>query len=256
MGVLVPGRVFPLLAFIAVSASIVICMNRAKKGEPPKLRRIPAFEAVDEAIGRAVEMGRPIHFTPGKYEITIEMMAGLQALKYAASTVARLDAKMIVTTGRGDTYTVADAIVAEAYSSAGKPQVYQPEMVRYLSDNQFAFASAVMGIISREKCVTNIMVGQFAAESLLMSECGYASGAIQIAGTAQVYQLPFFVATCDYVAIGEELFAADAYFSKDPVSLGCLRGQDIAKALSLGLLIIGVVAKVAGSNVILDLMAK
>jgi hypothetical protein len=56
-------------------------------------------------------------------------------------------------------------------------------------------------------------------------------GAIQIAGTAETSQLPFFVASCDYTLIGEEFFAASAYLSGEPDQLGTLRGQDIAKAI-------------------------
>ena len=37
---------------------------------------------------------------------------------------------------------------------------------------------------------------------------GNAAGAIQIAGTDAVTQLPFFITTCDYTLIGEELYAA------------------------------------------------
>ena len=34
-------------------------------GIPLKLRKIAGLEAVDEAVGRATEMGRPIMFVPG-----------------------------------------------------------------------------------------------------------------------------------------------------------------------------------------------
>lgn len=245
-----------MVTFLVFSGVILSNMRKAKSGRPIEMRSIPAYDSLSEAIGRAVEMGKPVHFTPGKYEITVEMMAGLQALRFASSVVAKYDADMIVTTGRGDTYTVADAIVKETFSEAGKSDAYKPDMVRYLSDNQFAFASGVMGILSRERVAANIMIGQFAAESLLLSEAGYSVGAVQIAATAQVYQLPFFVAACDYVAIGEELFAADAYFTGNPVSLGCLRGQDIAKAISMSLIILGVILRTFGSDAILTLMKK
>jgi hypothetical protein len=43
--------------------------------------------------------------------------------------------------------------------------------------------------------------------------------------------LPFFVAACDYTLIGEELFAASAYLSREPKLLGSLKGQDIGGKL-------------------------
>ncbi|MFN3995850.1 MAG: DUF6754 domain-containing protein, partial [bacterium] len=41
----------------------------------------------------------------------------------------------------------------------------------------------------------------------------------------------FFIAACDYVLIGEELFAASAYLSKDLLDKITLRTQDVSKAL-------------------------
>lgn len=79
----------------------------------------------------------------------------------------------------------------------------------------------------------------FFAESLILSETGNAVGAIQIAGTAQPAQLPFFVAACDYTLIGEEFFAASAYLSGDPDQLGSLKGQDVGKILVTVLVLIG-----------------
>ena len=80
----------------------------------------------------------------------------------------------------------------------------------------------------------------FFAESLILSETGNAVGAIQIAGTAQPAQLPFFVAACDYTLIGEEFFAASAYLSGDPDQLGSLKGQDVGKVIVTVLVLIGV----------------
>jgi hypothetical protein len=59
-------------------------------------------------------------------------------------------------------------------------------------------------------------------------------------------QLPFFVAACDYTLIGEELFAASAYLSKNPSLLGSLRGQDIGKALAMVFILVGVLSESIG----------
>lgn len=64
-------------------------------------------------------------------------------------------------------------------------------------------------------------------------------GAIQIAGTPATTQIPFFIAACDYVIIGDEYYAASAYLSREPTQLGSIVGQDIAKGLILALIIAG-----------------
>jgi len=84
-------------------------------------------------------------------------------------------------------------------------------------------------------------MGGFFAESLLFAETGATTGAIQIAGTDSYTQLPFFITTCDYTLMGEELYAASAYLSKEPRLLGSLKGQDIGKAVFLAVLIAGVI---------------
>ena len=89
----------------------------------------------------------------------------------------------------------------------------------------------------------------------LLSETGQSIGAIQIAGTAQVTQLPFFVAACDYTMLGEELFAASAYLSKDPLSLGSIKGQDMMKVAILAVIVIGVVMATAGVEDFVDWFA-
>jgi hypothetical protein len=54
-----------------------------------------------------------------------------------------------------------------------------------------------------------------------------------------VHQLPFFITACDYTLIGEELYAASAYLSRDPVLLGSLKGQDWGKIVILAVLLLG-----------------
>jgi hypothetical protein len=100
----------------------------------------------------------------------------------------------------------------------------------------------------REKPAANFLIGHFFAEALILAETGQTTGAIQIAGTADPSQLPFFVAACDYTLIGEELYAAGAYLSREPILLGSIRGTDLAKALLLLLGLVGIVSATLGHN--------
>jgi hypothetical protein len=58
--------------------------------------------------------------------------------------------------------------------------------------------------------------------------------------------LPFFVTACDYTLIGEELYAASAYLSREPALVGALRAQDIGKGLLLCVMLTGVVLLTIG----------
>jgi hypothetical protein len=55
-----------------------------------------------------------------------------------------------------------------------------------------------------------------------------------------VSQLPFFVTACDFTLMGEELYAASAYLSREPKLLGGLKGSDWMKVLSVSLMALGV----------------
>jgi hypothetical protein len=94
----------------------------------------------------------------------------------------------------------------------------------------------------REKPAANFYMGYFYAEALILAETGSSSGAIQIAGTDADTQLPFFITACDYTLMGEELYAASAYLSRNPLLLAQLRGQDIGKAVIIAMLLLGVAA--------------
>ncbi|HNG04054.1 MAG TPA: hypothetical protein PLQ71_19370, partial [Nitrospira sp.] len=109
----------------------------------------------------------------------------------------------------------------------------------FITSDQFSYTAAVDGIMLRRKPAANFFMGSYFAESLLLTETGASTGAIQIAGTDSDHQLPFFVTTCDYTLIGEELYAASAYLSKEPIQIGTLRGQDLGKAFILSVIGIG-----------------
>jgi Na+-translocating ferredoxin:NAD+ oxidoreductase RnfE subunit len=113
-----------------------------------------------------------------------------------------------------------------------------------------------MGTMVRERVAANIMLGGFWAESLIMAEAASDIGAIQIAGTARLTQIPFFVVACDYVLIGEELFAASAIASGNPIKLGSIAGQDIGKLIAVALILVGSILESAGIGFLSQIVSK
>lgn len=230
-----------LIFLILVSAAIIYFILSAKSGKELYIRRISGLESIDEAVGRATEMGQPVLFVPGINDIDdMQTIAGLTILRKVAEKAAEYDTRIIVPVARSMVLSTAREVVRTAYLQAGRPDAYNDDNVFYLTDDQFGYVSGVDGIIVREKPAANFLLGSFYAESLILAETGFSSGAIQVAGTAMPSQLPFFVAACDYTLIGEELFAASAYLSRDPQQLGSLKGQDFGKALFVILLLAGV----------------
>lgn len=236
-------KVWIFLFGIIICFFVVWYIQRARKGKALFIRKIAGLEAVDEAIGRATEMGRPILFVPGISDMdNVQTLAGLTILGHVAKMIAEYDTKLDVPVARSLVMTAGREVVRQAYLEAGRPDAFHPDIVHYVTDEQFAYVAAVNGIIVRDEPATCFYQGGFYAESLILAETGNAAGSIQIAGTAMPAQLPFFVAACDYTLIGEELFAASAYLSQDPKQLGSLKGQDVGKAIAMVAIVLGALA--------------
>ena len=226
------GRAVSFLLLGILVSSILYYISHAKAGRELFIRKIAGLEAVDEAVGRATEMGRKIFYIPGIQDMNnMQTIAGLTILGRVARLTAEYETKLEVPVSRSLVMVAAREIVKEAYLNAGRPDYYNDDMVYYLTDDQFGYAAGVDGLVVRQKPATIFYQGAFFAESLILAETGNSIGAIQIAGTAMPAQLPFFVAACDYTLIGEELFAASAYLSREPKLLGSLKGQDIGGKL-------------------------
>ena len=231
-----------LIGIIIFGSLIVYFIRRAKSGAFLFVRRIPGLESIEEALGRATEIGRPILYISGiGGESDMQTIAAMNILGNVAEQIAHYDTDLKVPCINPIVMTIEQELVKQAYTRAGRPENYKEDCVYYLSDNQFAYASAVSGIMVREKPAANFLLGNYAAESLIIAEAGASTGAIQIAGTAAISQIPFFIVACDYTLIGEELFAAGAYVSREPLLLGSLKGQDIAKLVIILIMIVAII---------------
>lgn len=229
-----------LVLMVLLIAPVVLYIRRARSGAQMFVRRIPGVDAVEEAVGRSAEMGRPIAFSTGLTGIGPVLYACLGVLFHVARRAARYKSRLLVPQCAPDVMAVVEDTVQDAYRCEGRLDVFDPSSIRYLSDEQFAFAAGYVGLIQREKIASAFLFGSFAAESLILSEAGQQAGAMQVAATTSPEQVAFFICTCDYTLIGEELFGASAYLTREPVQLGSLYGQDRAKMIFAVLIVAGV----------------
>lgn len=246
---IVEGRIIQMILIILTILAIYFYTESVKKGKEVSIRPIPALDAIDEAVGRAAEMGRTVHFTPGYtlgglYNPTMGpgVMAGLTILARVADATARLGTGIIVSLCAPEAIPIVDETLKFAYRS--KNLEVPTDAVRFISTEQYAFAAGVLSILLEERPGANILLGYFWSESLQFAEGGSYIGAMQIGGTSTPSQIPFFVTACDYCLIGEELFAAKGYIDRDPSSLGSLLGSDLLRAI---LIVIGLLGFIAGN---------
>lgn len=235
-------KIFRMVLAFVFAFIIMFFIFAARKNPNIFIRRIAGLEAVDEAIGRATEMGKPVLHINGLDSLaTLSTVAAVNILGRIASKVATYESDLLVPCFDPVVMTVSQEVVKNAYLEAGRPDNYRPDNIYFLTDQQFSYTASVCGIMIREKPAANFFLGYFYAESLLLAETGNTTGAIQIAGTDAQAQLPFFITTCDYTLIGEELYAASAYLSREPMLLGSLKGQDLAKAFVMVMIFLGAI---------------
>lgn len=224
----------------AICGAVLVCTEIARRGRPIYVRPIAGLKAIEEAVGRSTEMGKPMLFVPGIMDVNeIDTVAGLTILSTVAKYAAEYDTPLEVPTARTLVMTAARESVQAAALAAGRVDYYNEERIYYITDEQFGYVASVCGWVYREQPAACFYLGKFFAESLILAETGNAVSAIQIAGTAETSQLPFFVAACDYTLLGEELFAASAYLSGEPAQLGMLKGQDLGKLAAFALIMVG-----------------
>lgn len=234
------GTVFSIIILLAIAM--------AKRREM-YIRRIAGLEALDEALGRATEMGKPVLFAHGLHPMgSVSTIASVNILSRVARRTAEFNTQLRVANNDPVVMAVSQEVVKESYLNAGRPDAYNDDMVFLAATEQFSYAAAVDGMMVREKPAANIMMGYFYAEALLLAETGANIGAIQIAGTDSYTQLPFFITTCDYTLMGEELYAASAYLAREPKLLGSLKGMDVGKAFLLFALVFGTLLATLGNQ--------
>jgi len=233
---------FQILFVVLMVFFVLFNIFRAKGTKGLFIRRIAGLNAIDEAIGRATEMGRPVLMVPGIGDETqIGVTAQALAIFANVTKVAiRFGTPIRLCCANATTYALATEIIRDVYQTEGAIDRFDAETVQFVSDRQFAFAAGISGLIHREKVAAGFFLGAFYAESLIFAETANSIGAIQVAGSTQNTQTPFFIAACDYVLIADEFYAASAYLSREPVLVGSLVGQDWSKILIILTIFFGI----------------
>jgi hypothetical protein len=260
MAILIAGRIFGFICLLIIMLAVVYYIQRAKAGAVPEVRRVAGIDAIDEAIGRAVETGRPVFCSHGISDMRNatygpQTIAGLSVLGYVARKCADVGARIIVPVRNTEVWPVASDIVEASYKMSGNPDAFNMDDIKFLSSDQFGYSSNYLGLMMRERAGANIMVGAYWAESLQLAETGSRIGAMQISGTGNQHQLAFFIVATDYCLIGEEIYAAGAYMSGDIALLSSIAGQDVGRILAVIIMILGTLAITFGSNALLSLIA-
>jgi len=257
MNLVISGRVADFVLFLIFCGTILALTLQAGRGKRFELKkRLPALDAISEAIGRAVEMGRPVHYTPGGNPLHgvrgTHIQMGLVICGHVARICARLGAKLMVSVATAEQIPIAEEIYRGAFVAESRPEV-QPD-VRFYGAGDPSFGAGCLGTIFRERAAVNMIIGGSGSDFPIVAEGAFRAGAFQIGGNANVFMIPLVVAACDYTLIGEELFAAGAMLSEDATQLAGIVANDISKVFIVAVILLGVVLMTAGAPIVLQLL--
>jgi len=100
---IIEGKVVLFLLLSLSFLAIYLSIQRSVGGKIPNLRRLPAIDAIDEALGRAVEMGKTVVFLHGTGKLETSGSAGslaaISALPYIARRTVNLGIELFLPTG-------------------------------------------------------------------------------------------------------------------------------------------------------------
>lgn len=234
------NNLFALGMLIVLCAIMYYTYSLVKRGKVPYIRRIPGLDAIEEAIGRSVELGKPVYYPLGAAGFgdawTGGKMAALSLINYTAGLCAERGTKLIGGTTHTALIPMMDDVMSQAYNAKGVPELHDLSDIRWFP-SQMAYVAGTDTIFKYEKPGAQIMIDTWWAEALAFCEIGRRAGAFQIGGTDYRPYMPYFIATCDYALIGEEIFVASAYISKDPEPKATVYAEDLMKFLVLGITI-------------------
>ncbi|OQY21336.1 MAG: hypothetical protein B6I35_08575 [Anaerolineaceae bacterium 4572_32.2] len=235
------------IAIVIVLLSVPLlfyALSRTRTGHKPNLRPLPAFDLLAGMSGRAAESNRVLHVGLGMGGIsgpdTAVSLAGLTALEYLADQAALSESRLVVTVANPTLLPAAQEVLRRAYAHQGKSEIFTPSQVRLLAPDKAAYAAGVMDILEGEDPLTNVTIGAFGDEYLLIGETGAKKGLEQVAGTDNPAALAFMYAIADETLIGEEIFAAGAYLHGDSESVAGIIVQDWWRYLVVLIIIAGV----------------
>ncbi|HOB29801.1 MAG TPA: hypothetical protein PLF08_00065 [Bacillota bacterium] len=241
----VDGAISGLIVSIFLTVLTYVMVNFARAGRPlPEIRKLPGLDSIEEAVGRATEMGRPVLLANRSDGVSsVHSFALWGYLAYVANLCAMYDTRLINIAGSYLSVAVNEEVIRQSYLEAGRPDAFNPEDIRYIPGDQWPWTAAVSGVLQREQPAACMWIGYWYAESMVLAEVAAQIGAIQIAATTNTVQIPFFIASCDYVLIGEEEYAASAYLSKEPVLTATIVAADIGKLVVIGIVLLGVIGQ-------------
>ncbi|MBM3291133.1 hypothetical protein FJY84_00470 [Candidatus Bathyarchaeota archaeon] len=235
--------------YVIMFTTVYYYLRKVEKNETlPKLRIMPATLAIEEGVGRALEMGKPVHYSLGSDGAPImsssvgTTIAALAVLKYTTRLVAKYGTRMIMhLPSQGESIPMIEGVIREGYVEAGKPDSFQRGDMHYYGYLTAAFSPGVYTSFVREGVGLFMHAGSVITYEFPILEAAKINNAIVIGGTPRWTATYIFAMACDHMFIGEELLAAGAALSENKYLTSSIVSEELWKYIAVVLLVGGLI---------------
>ena len=243
--------------FIVIFVGLMILFLIAGRNRPGmKLRKIEAFNKLRRAIGLAVEAGSRLHISIGQGGAIgpegASALIGLSVLERLASSASTGDNPPIATAGESVLGTLAQDTLRGTYQRIGVGEQFDATSGRVTGLTPFSYAAGTMPLVNDENTGANVLAGHFGSEVALITDAGERSDNLTLAGTDNLPAQSVLFATAHEPLIGEELYAGGAYLDAGSMHDASLRTQDILRWVLVIVILLGIVAKALGLDVLVN----
>jgi len=221
------------LLFTAFAICIIYNVNRAIKGKKFPLRTFVPFEAITDAVDRAVEQGKPIYITPGcrAYHSASLMpmtISGMNVLRYATKLAIERGAKVIFPIPPDPKpLPLIDGIYRECCVAVGRPEAYDRSNIRYFGNDMGAYGVGCMQMLASEGVSAWIEVGPISHGTAgLLGWVKYYGGLV-IAGTARAHACGTWGLLADYPIFMRDTMVMGTYASGDEIMKSNIEIEDM-----------------------------
>jgi hypothetical protein len=247
---IVAGKRLELVMLLVFMASLYLAIRLARK-RLPEVKILPCLDALEEGVGRAAEMGKPVWFGTGMYglagQYTVMNICGISIMGKVSELCGKYGVWLQYQTNEPNIIPAARDIIKQGYAKGGRPEMFNPEMGQFTGGRQGNLIRVSIAYIQRERPAALFMFGALLAECGQTLGWGSKIGTMIFAGTPRLYYQAHLVLLADYQLLGEELYAAGALISEDPFQLGVIEGKDYMKLMVFALMLLAIIAVNSGA---------
>jgi hypothetical protein len=243
-----------ILLYVIILLAALIAIVAALRPQLFPLRRIGAYAAIPQLAGEAVEMGKAVHVSLGSSAIretsTLSALAGAEILYHIAERAALSDKPTVVTLSDPITLALGQDTLRRAYKARDALNKYRSTLARWYPQGpqSLAFAAGAGTTMLDEDASTNVLVGRFGEELMLIAENAIRYDRQVVAHSDQIDGQAIAYVVSDAPLIGEEMYAGGGYLGRTPLLIGSVVAQDALRYIVITIIIGLALLAVAGTT--------